>query len=221
MTNIIIYGTSNWAKLVYAELRRDPSRRVAAFACDDIYYHADTFLDCRLYRFSEIEKIIPPGSAEMLVCGVFCSPRERYAMYQRAVKKGYACTNFISVDAMIADTARLGENNFIFGGVYIDNECVLGHGNIIRPNAYLGHNSRVGNGVYISPGVNIGGYCRIDDLSFIGIGSNVIARVHVGREVLVGAGSLVLRDAGDFGKYFGSPARRMDEIDRETGIIIE
>lgn len=219
--DVLIYGTCNWAKLVDAELRRDCRWRVIAFACDDIYYDSDVFLDRPLYRFSEVDAVISPEQVKMLACGVYRSPRERLDIYRRGKAKGYEFTNFISPDAMVADSAELGENNFIFGGVYLDHNCRLGNSNVLRPNVYLGHDSVIGDGVYLSPGCHVAGNCRIGDLSFLGLGCNVIGQRRIGREVLVGAGSLVLRDAEDYGKYFGSPARRTGEIAPGQGIRLD
>lgn len=218
---LLIYGTSNWSKLVFEEIRNDAHYEIVAFACDQAYYNSDTYLGIKCYRFETIEEFFPPDQVKMLICGMYRSARARMAMYERACRKGYSLTNFISARALVADSVAMGVNNFVFGGAYLDCACRLGNCNIIRPNVYIGHDARLGDGVYIAPGCNIAGFTEIGDLSFIGLGSNIVNKLKIGREVIVGAGSLVLKDAEDFGKYLGSPARLVGKTDPETGYLLE
>ena len=221
VTPILIYGTCNWARLLLDELADDSRFRIVAFTCDSEYFDSSEFNGYPLYEFSGIERRFSADKFQMLVCGVYASPRERAAYYQRAKQKGYVCPNFISRDARVSSTACLGENNFIFGGAYIDARCRFGNNNIVRPNVYIGHESVVGSTVFFAPGCNVASRCRIGDLSMICIGSTLIGGLDIGREVLVGAGALMLGDAPDAGKDIGVPARRVAEIDRKLGIRMD
>ncbi len=215
---ILLYGTCNWARLLLGELGADPHYHIVGVVCDPEYYRDAHFCGYPQYVFTDVEKIFPPDHFRMLVCGIYASPRERAAYYLRAKQKNYSCVNFISRNANVSPSARLGENNFIFGGVYIDAECRFGNNNIVRPNSYIGHECEVGDTVFIAPGCNVAGRCRISDLSMLGIGSTLIGNLLIGREVLVGAGALMLGNAAPLGKYLGVPAKRCGEIDPECGI---
>ncbi|MCQ2353026.1 MAG: acetyltransferase [Victivallaceae bacterium] len=218
---IVIYGTCNWARVLLDELSTDSRYHVAGITCDAEYYHEEHFCGYPLYPFHAIETIFPPEKFRMLVCGIYASPRERNAYYQRAKQKNYICANFISRNANVSPSVIFGENNFIFGGAYIDAMCRFGNNNIVRPNSYIGHESVVGNTVFIAPGCNIAGKCTIGDLSMIGIGATLIGKLVIGREVLIGAGALMLEDAPPLSKYLGVPAKRSGEIDPDCGILME
>ena len=218
---IVIYGTCNWARLLLDELGSDPRYRIAAFTCDPEYLDSAEFCGYPLYAFSEIERRFPPDQYQMLVCGIYASPRERSDYYLRAKRKGYTCPNFISAGALVSPTVSFGENNFVFGGAYIDTRCRFGNNIIVRPNVYIGHESAIGDTVFFAPGCNVASRCRIGDLSMCCIGSTLIGGLSIGREVLIGAGALMLEDAPDSGKYLGVPARRVAEVDPEQGIRMD
>ena len=218
---VLIYGTCNWARLLLDELGRDPRWRIAGVTCDPAYFDADEVCGYPLYPFEGIEKRFPPEKFRMLACGIYASPRERAAHFLRAKAKNYTCANFISLRAAVSPTAVFGENNFVFAGACIDARCRFGCNNIVRPNAYVGHETQVGDTVFFGPGCNVASRCRLGDRTMLGIGSTLVGGLTLGEEVLVGAGALMLKDAPALGKYFGVPARRMAEIDPETGIRMD
>ena len=218
---ILIYGTSNWARLLTDELSCDPRYKIIGFTCDPEYLNSDECCGYPLYDFTDIEKKFPPAEFQLLVCGVYASPHRRAEAFERAKRKNYRCPNFISAKAVVSPTAQFGENNFIYGGTYIDARCRFGNNNVVRPNSYIGHETQIGDTVFIAPGCNIAARCVIADKSMIGIGSTVLGRLKIGPETLIEAGSLLLEDASQLGRYSGSPAQKIGEISPESGIIME
>ncbi len=217
--NLLIHGTGKQAQLVYGEISRDKKYRVVGFTCDDEFFKDAAFMGKKVFKISGIENFFNPKNTFVLSLGLFSSPRKRYISYLNIKKKGYKFINFISKNAIIQKDLKIGENNVIYGGVYLDFYGTIGNNNVIRPNTYIGHNFEIGNGVYISPGCNIAGYCKIKNLSFIGIGSTVIEKKTVSEETLIGAASLVIKDTEPFSKYAGTPAKKIGEH-KETGIIL-
>jgi len=217
--NLLIHGTGTQAKLIYAEICRDKKYNVAGFTCDDEFFKDENFIGKKVFKLSEIEKIFKPSNTRILSLGVFSSPRKRHLSYLNIKNKGFKFINFISKNAIVQKDLEIGENNVIYGGVYLDFGGKLGNNNVIRPNTYIGHNFEVANGIYISPGCNIAGYCKIEDLSFIGIGSTVIEKKTIAEETLIGAGSLIVKDTDPYSKYVGSPARKTGEH-KKNGILL-
>ena len=219
MINLLIHGTGSQGKLLFSEMQYDSEYCVTAFVCDDKYYSSADFMGKPVFKLSQIEQHFSPDDIKVISAGTYSSLRERYNSYLNIKNKGYKFINFISKKAIVAQDIDLGENNIIYGGVYLDYFGKMGNCNIIRPNTYIGHNFDIRNGVYIAPGCNIAGYSTIEDLSFIGIGSTIIERKTIRKETLIGASSLVTKDTEPYSLYVGSPAKKI-KTHEETGVLL-
>ncbi|MFX0201154.1 MAG: acetyltransferase [Candidatus Hodarchaeota archaeon] len=216
---VIIFGNGKLAELVYCVGKEEGSLEVEAFTADKLYISGEHFLDLPLVDFETVLEIYPPEAFEMLVLTGYSKMRDRKDMYERAKAKGYNLKTFVSKHATCYQSAGMGENNIIFGGVYMGPFGHLGNNNIIRPKTYVGHDAKIGSHIYIAPGCSIGGHCTIGTLSYIGIGATIIDNISVADETLIGAGSLVLKDTESCSKYIGRPAKKTGEH-TDTGIII-
>lgn len=219
MKDILIHGTGSMGKLLFSVINQENAFNVKAFVCDDKYYAADSLFSKPVYKTSEIEKHFSPDLIEVISTGSYSSLRERYGSYINLKSKGWRFLNFISKRANVADDLKIGENNIIFPGVYLDFFSKLGNCNVIRPNAYIGHNFDIHNGVYIAPSCNIAGYSTIEDLSFIGIGATILERLTIKTETLIGAATLMTQSSEPYSQYIGIPAKKV-KTHEQTGIIL-
>lgn len=213
--NIVIYGTTNIAKIICFYMQQSEKYNIVAFAADSQYINSDNFLEKPLYDFDKIEKYYNPKEFKMLVLGPFDSPQKKKNMFDTAKSKGYSMINYIQEKAIVSPDLIIGENNVIFNGAYLDCFGKIGDNNVIRPNVYLGHNFEIGSHIYISPGCNIAGYCKINDLSVIGIGTTIMSRKTIAKQSFIGAHSLVLKDTEEKLLYMGSPAKKIKRINDE------
>lgn len=206
--DLMIHGTGTSAKLVYSELKVANDYNVVGFTCDDEFYSDDNFLGHKVYRLADIKKVFSVTSTKIISLGSYGSARSRHNSYLNVKQMGFQFINFISKNANVKDDLIIGENNVVFGGVYLDYFGEIGNNNIIRPNTYIGHNFKIGDGNYIAPSCNIAGYVAINNLAFIGIGTTVIERINIAAETIIGAASLIVRDTEPNGKYMGIPGKK-------------
>ena len=82
----------------------------------------------------------------------------------------------ISVDAIISESARIGDNAKIWGLAQV------------REQAALGDNCTIGRGVYIGPEVRIGDNCKIQN------GAQIYEPATIGAGVFVGPGVILTND---------------------------
>ena len=67
MSQLIIFGAGDIARLAHYYFTRDSEHEVVAFTVDQKYREADTFLDLPLVSFEEVTSSYPPGEYKMFV----------------------------------------------------------------------------------------------------------------------------------------------------------
>ncbi len=119
-----------------------------------------------------------------------------------------SCPNLISPNALVDDSANLGEGNVVCANAYIGPRATLGFNNIINTGAIIEHEATVGSHSHIAPGSIIAGRSNVSDQCFIGAGSTVIDKVSVAHGATLGAGSVLIKNASSKGGiYVGVPAK--------------
>ena len=89
---------------------------------------------------------IPPGKALLVVP----QPFEAYLKIVRHFRP------FEPATKMISDSASIGENTYIYPGVFIGHHVTIGKNCVIHPNTTIREHCVIGNNVIIQPGTVIG-----------------------------------------------------------------
>ncbi len=118
-------------------------------------------------------------------------------------------TTVVHNNAIVSDSATLGDGTVVFAGAIINVNVKIGVGCIVNTGATVDHDCELGDGVHISPGANLGGNVRVGDCSWIGIGACVKHGVTIGNNVIVGAGAAVVQDVPDNVTVVGVPAKEI------------
>ena len=139
-----------------------------------------------------------------------CSARVDIAGLLR--ENEFQIVTLVHPNAVIAESATLGEGTVVLAGAIIDPECNVGRYAIVNNSAVICHESTIDDGVHICPGVSIGGKVRVGSCSWIGIGSCITDRVRIGARSYIGAGSVVTKDIPGGSLAYGSPAKVVRRI---------
>src|SRR4051794_7844488 len=103
MPNIIIFGTSRVADIVYTYLKDVPDYQIVAFTVDREYLTEENKFGIPIIAFEEIEKHFPPLDNEMIVAiGYHEMNGVRETKCNRARAIGYKLRSFIDKKASIA-----------------------------------------------------------------------------------------------------------------------
>jgi len=127
-------------------------------------------------------------------------------------ESGVEVVSLISPRAHISPSARIGQNAFVFPGVFVGCQAEIGHLLCAHAGAVIEHHCRVGHNVLVASGAMLAGFVKIGSHSFIGSGSTLVPEVEVGSGTLLGAGSLVTRNIPASVIAFGQPAVAVREV---------
>src|SRR5262245_46979822 len=115
MKQLIIFGTEDYAKIVYEYFSCDSEYEVIAFTADKAYCKSDKFLGLPLVPFEEVQAAYPPAYFDMHIAVVYGQMnRLRALKCSEAKAKGYKLASYISSNAFVWKNAKIGEHCFIF-----------------------------------------------------------------------------------------------------------
>ena len=95
---------------------------------------------------------------------------------------GYRLHRLVSADALVSQSATLGENTMVQKGAIVEANTKLGLNVVVAAGARIGADCKVGNGVYVDFGGVIGARSTIGDYVTVGAGARVEPETVVGRQ---------------------------------------
>ncbi len=202
MSETVIFGTGDYARLASVYLQQDSDHRVVAFAVDGAYQDRDQLLGKPVITYEEMLHSHPPDRVDLLVAvGYSGLNANRRAVYERCKAAGYKFVTYINSRAYQWGNIEVGENTFIFEAnvlqpfVRVGNNCVLWSGN------HIGHDSTIGDHCFLASHVVVSGNCSIGHSCFIGVNATFRDGVKVAPRCLIGAGAVILKDTEEGDVY--------------------
>lgn len=220
MSNLVIYGLGDFAKMMRYYFTEDSPHKVVAFCADSSFVTEDTFEGLPVIAFEEVQKIYSSDDHFMFVAVGYSNMRSRKCMFEKAKEKNYRFVNYISSCAKVDKSVKVGVNNIVLQGTQIEPFCKLGDNNIIWSSVNVSHDSLISNHCFIASQSLVGGFSIIEDGCFLGFNCTILQNVHLFQETLVGAKSLVLKSTKPYSKNIGSPTKLID-FHMLDGILIE
>ena len=117
----------------------------------------------------------------------------------------------IHPDAVISDTAKIGEGSVVMAGAVINPDTIIGKHCVINTSCSIDHDNKIGDFVHISPGAHLAGTVLVGDMSWICAGAIVINNINITENVVIGAGAVVVSDLEKSGVYVGVPVKRIKQ----------
>jgi len=209
MRDIVIFGVSRFAELVYFYLTSSGNFKVHAFVVDREYRNAPTFCDLPLVPFDEALALYPPDKFGMFIAiGYSKLNRLRESKYHDARSKGYALEKYVHPSTSRPANVDIGDNVLILEQNILQPFAEIGNNVIVWSNNLVGHHSHIGDHSFLTSNTLIGGETRLGQRCFMGIGANVGPKLRIGNDCIIGAGCLVLSDAADNGVYTAQESAR-------------
>lgn len=216
MENIIIFGASGHAKVTIDIFERLGGYRILGI------------LDSNKSRGQEIFGYLILGDENHIPTLLRNHPDVKFFVAigdnwnrQIIVSKirSYApSTKFASAihpSAIIGKNVHLGEGIAIMPGVVINSESYIGDFTIVNTKSSVGHECRLARYSSLAPNATLGGDVTIGDFSAVLISSTLVNGIQIGVHSVIGAGTLVLKNVGDFTVFYGSPGKVVRQ--REVG----
>ncbi|TWI53576.1 sugar O-acyltransferase (sialic acid O-acetyltransferase NeuD family) [Pseudomonas duriflava] len=221
MRNIIIFGASDFAQLMYYYLKfeSDSNNHLVGFCVHGEFLKEKEFCGIPVYPFEDIEKKFPTDKHNFLVAVGYSNMRYRKKVFDEVKKKGYRMINYIHPSVRIRNVS-IGENNIFLEGVIIEPFVNMGDNNTIWSKSLLCHNLKMGSHNYVAPGCIVGAGCDMGDLCFFGSSVATVNSIDIKDETYLVAGSVLLKSSMAHSMYRGNPAV-LTRTHEEFGIKIK
>jgi sugar O-acyltransferase (sialic acid O-acetyltransferase NeuD family) len=208
LEDIIIFGNSDYTKLVHFYFENYSNYNVVAFTVDRNYITSNEFNNLPLIPFEEITKVYPPSKHKIFIAiGYKFLNKLRSQKYIEAKEKGYDFVSFIHPTSTISKEAKIGSNCFIFENVIIQPFVKIGKSVIIWSGSTISYNVTIEDNCYLSPRVVIAGNTQIKKYCYLGANSTIKNNIEIADECIIGMGAIVLKDTIEKSVYVGNPAR--------------
>lgn len=138
-------------------------------------------------------------------------PRRR--LYQTALRHGFQIVAAIHPQAVVSQSAEIGNGVTIMAGAIVNAAARLGDDVIVNTGAVVEHDCIIADHAHVATGAHLAGAVRVGEGAHVGLGSSVLQGVRIGLNAIVGAGAVVLEDVPDGTTVAGVPARVLRETD--------
>jgi sugar O-acyltransferase (sialic acid O-acetyltransferase NeuD family) len=214
MSNLIIFGSSSHAKVVYWEAIKLKKFKVLGFV-DDKKKKGEIIINYKkknIYNLGPAKEIILDLEKNNIffwgITGIGSNKiRKKIFKTVTKIKKDFNWAKVISSSAKVDTDVFIDEGSFISSGVVIKNGTKINKHCLINTSSSVDHDNIFSDYSSCGPGTITGGNVQIGELSHIGIGSVIKENVKIDSNVMIGGNSFVNKDCKKNNLYFGSPAK--------------
>jgi sugar O-acyltransferase (sialic acid O-acetyltransferase NeuD family) len=212
VSDVVIFGAGDVARLADYYLTEDSPHQVVAFTVDRSFLSADRFLDRPLVPFDEIVLRFPPDRFEMFIALSYARMNAtRAERYAAAKTLGYRLVSYVSSRCTFLTKNPIGDNCFILEDNTVQPFVTIGSNVTLWSGNHVGHDSTIGDHCFIASHVVISGHVTIGERSFIGVNATLRDSITIAPQTLVGAGALVMKNTAATGVYIGERAKRFQK----------
>src|SRR5262249_56834524 len=191
MTDLVIFGAGDIARVAHVYFTTDSDYRVAAFCVDREYRTADTFQGLPLVDAADVDRLFPAASHHMFVALSYARMnRIRAEKYAAAKSRGYTLASYVSSRATVLTTHPFGDNCFILEDNTVQPFVRIGNNVTLWSGNHIGHDSTIGDHSFVSSHVVVSGHVTVGTNCFLGVNATIGNGVTIAEFNLVGAGAL-------------------------------
>jgi sugar O-acyltransferase (sialic acid O-acetyltransferase NeuD family) len=202
MSDVVVFGTGDFAQVACEYLRHDSPHEVVAFTVHERYVEQQELLGLPVVPFEQLGDRHPPSAYALFVAIGFSGVNKtRRAMYEECKGKGYELISYVSSKATHVHDLELGDNCFVFEANVIQPFVRIGSNVIIWSGNHIGHHSRIGDHCFIASHAVISGNVTIGEETFVGVNATFRDGVTVAPRCLIGADALIMKDTEEGGVY--------------------
>lgn len=192
---LVIVGTGETADIAFEYFTYDGTYDIVAFSVNRHYLSDKTYHDMPLVALEELSDIFHPDTHKIFVAmSSGALNRNREGVYHFVKQLGYQCVSYVSPNAFVWKTAKIGENCFIFENNIIQHGVEIGDNVVLWSGNHIGHQTKIKDHAFLSSHCVISGYCEVGENSFLGVNCALADHVTIGRDCFVGMGAAVSRN---------------------------
>lgn len=202
MSNVVLFGTGDFARAARVYLDADSPHEVVAFTVHERYREATTLEGLPVVAFEEMAERYPPDANAMFVAIGFSGVNEaRASVYTECKNVGYELISYISSKALVMGDPPVGDNTFVFEGNVVQPNVRIGNDVIVWSGNHIGHDVTIEDHCFIASHAVISGNVTIGHSCFIGVNATFRDGIRVAPRCVIGAGALIMKDTIEGGVY--------------------
>lgn len=208
MKRIAIVGTGGHAKSVIDACEKQNEFAIIGLVDDYRETGELTLGHAVIGKISDIHDLI----FDLIIEGWFIAVGDNYRrweIFQKLEPFKLDYVNIIHPSALIGKGVVIGKGSVVLANGIINSGSTTGDFIIVNTKASLDHDNHLGDFASIVPNVTAGGNVKIAEFSAISIGVILRNGISVGAHSVIGAGSLVLKDVGDYKIAYGVPCKEI------------
>jgi sugar O-acyltransferase (sialic acid O-acetyltransferase NeuD family) len=195
MSDVVIFGITDFGRIAHAYLQADSPHKVVAFTAHGEYVDRSEMAGLPVIPFEELEQRYPPSAVRLLVATGFSKVNQvRSALFAECKDRGYDFISYTHSRAMVWDDVPIGENTFVFEANVIQPGVEIGSNVVIWSGNHIGHDSTIDDHCFIASHAVVSGNCSIGHHCFVGVNATFRDGVRVAPHCVIGAGALIMRD---------------------------
>lgn len=110
MEQVVLFGTTNFSKMMKNYFMTYTKKKIVAFTVDRKYKNADFFDGLPVIPFDDIENAFPPSKVGIYIAvGYKNMNMVREKVYNDCISRGYRIENFIHPTAVISERVSIAE----------------------------------------------------------------------------------------------------------------
>jgi sugar O-acyltransferase (sialic acid O-acetyltransferase NeuD family) len=202
VSDVVIFGLGDFARIARIYLAEDSEHEVVAFTANERYVQSDRLDDLPVVPFESLPETHAPDRYSMFVAIGFSGVNEaRKEVYDRCRELGYELISYVNAKATYWGKLELGANCFVFEENVIQPNVRIGNNVILWSGNHIGHDSTIEDHVFIASHAVISGNVTIGESSFIGVNATFRDGIIVAPRCVIGAGALIMKDTLEGGVY--------------------
>ncbi|MEM5563980.1 NeuD/PglB/VioB family sugar acetyltransferase [Psychroserpens sp. AS72] len=217
MTNtiekVVVIGGGSYAKIVISILKKIESFEIVGYT--DVKDQGKVLGVSYLGGDEVLRTLFEDSKVKSAVIGI--GQLQNANIKKRVISElktiGYQFPAIISPTAIVNEEVELGEGTIVRDNAVISASTKIGKFTIIGTSVSVSYDTLIGDFTNISLGSNIGIEISIGNEVLIGMGSTVMNYKKIVDNCFIGAGSMVIKDCLEPGLYFGTPAKKIKNIE--------
>ena len=191
MSKIIIFGTTQFSRIIAKHIEDENAGEIVAFCVNERFLEETELDSKKIVAFEKLRDLFDMNECSILnTLGYSKMNQTRSKVSYECLDMGYRLYSYISKNAKVYSKLT-GFNNIVMPGAFIGYDVTAGNNNVFYSGCMLTHDITVGNNNFIAANSTFGGNVKIGNNCFIGLNATVKNQVTLADKTLVGAGAYV------------------------------
>jgi sugar O-acyltransferase (sialic acid O-acetyltransferase NeuD family) len=202
VSDVVVFGLGDFARIARIYLAEDSEHDVVAFTANERFVESDELDGVPIVPFESLTETHAPDRYSMFVAIGFSGVNQaRREIYEQCGELGYELISYVNSKATSWGKFELGANCFVFEENVIQPNVRIGNNVILWSGNHIGHDSTIEDHVFIASHAVISGNVTIGESSFVGVNATFRDGITVASRCVIGAGALIMKDTVEGSVY--------------------